>query len=193
MTHAEEQRERREYIEDERRKRQQPSTLHQHAIADAETDRGRFTAIERATVIGSTPLPQYPQLPSGPWSGEDLVGIEPPLGFEIHAMASIDPSPVFIPVEAPGPASADAPSVLTVPDVQRADAGQLSDPLPSAMAAGGAPVPSATSPDVEQGGAASSNPKLASVAPTKPSFTRSPQGRLTFGYEVVPGLRRKRW
>jgi hypothetical protein len=31
-------------------------------------------------------------------------------------------------------------------------------------------------------------PKLASLAPPPP---QSPQGRLTFGYEVVPGLRRK--
>jgi hypothetical protein len=27
--------------------------------------------------------------------------------------------------------------------------------------------------------------------PQPASFTRSPQGRITFGYEVVPGLRRK--
>jgi hypothetical protein len=27
--------------------------------------------------------------------------------------------------------------------------------------------------------------------PSTPSFTRSAQGRITFGYEVVPGLRRK--
>jgi hypothetical protein len=33
-------------------------------------------------------------------------------------------------------------------------------------------------------------PKLASLAP-KPQPSISPEGRITFGYEVVPGLRRK--
>jgi hypothetical protein len=139
-SHQDEQRERREYIEDELRKRQQGSTLHQFATADAEFDRGRFTATERATVIGSSETPQYPQLPSGPWSGQNPEpGIEPPLGYEIHAMQPLEPpngcgtssfetpTETSSPFVGTGPASADAPStVLPSSDEQRAGAGPSS-------------------------------------------------------------------
>jgi hypothetical protein len=121
--HQREQQERREYIEDERRKRQQGSTFHQHAIADAEFDRGRFTANEKVTVIGSSETPQYPQLPSGPWSGQDPVPDEPPLGFSVNDMP-IEPSTVSAssPVEVGPTSEADAPStVVPFSDVQLAD------------------------------------------------------------------------
>ncbi|MGB8895876.1 MAG: hypothetical protein WCD13_16450, partial [Pseudolabrys sp.] len=37
-------------------------------------------------VIGSTPSPTYPQLPSGPWAGDDPVPNEEPFGMDINVM-----------------------------------------------------------------------------------------------------------
>jgi hypothetical protein len=54
-----------------------------------------------------------------------MVPPEPPLGFSVNEMVPIEPSPVSAssPVEVTDPASADAPLVIPVPDVPRADAG----------------------------------------------------------------------
>jgi hypothetical protein len=60
----------------------QATTFHQHAQADADIPRGRFTAHERSTVVGATanPYGSLPKMPEGnPWAGPDLVGDEPPL------------------------------------------------------------------------------------------------------------------
>jgi hypothetical protein len=61
------------------------STYKTHAEADANQARagGRYSAELAQTVVGSEPFPKYPALPSGPWSGEDLVGQEPPLGYSV--------------------------------------------------------------------------------------------------------------
>jgi hypothetical protein len=60
------------------------STLHQHAQADADTPRGRFSAVSAAYVVGSEPIPRYPQA-SGPFQS-DPVPDEPPLGFDNPAL-----------------------------------------------------------------------------------------------------------
>jgi hypothetical protein len=97
----------------------QRTTLAQFAQADADQRRGRFDAHEKSTVIGSTPLPKYPQLPaSSPWAGPDLVPTEPAFGVDINEMepcgqphelkashASLEPSSLPSPAQATRPSS----------------------------------------------------------------------------------------
>jgi len=107
-------------VRQQEQEREQATTFHQHAVADAETPRGRFTAVAQASVIGSKPdvASAYPaaaaahqiQLPDEP----PLSAYENP-GFE---PSTVNPS---APVEATSPA--DAPTAL--PSVER-DAGLLS-------------------------------------------------------------------
>ena len=48
---------------------------------------GRFAKLTPATITGSTPSPQYPQLPaSSPWSGGFDQNMELVLGFSVDAM-----------------------------------------------------------------------------------------------------------
>jgi hypothetical protein len=94
----------------DRRVRQQAeaSTYFQHAHHP--DIGGRFALEGTPQIVGSTPTPRYPQLPSGPWSGEDLVGTEPPLGFRVDDMVPLEHTsvPPVAASEATGP-TADAP------------------------------------------------------------------------------------
>jgi hypothetical protein len=97
------------------------STFHQFAQADANIDRGRFTAHERSTVVGATPGPVYPAGPA--WCadpGSQL--LEPPLGLD---NPELEPSSLLAPAVAqatPNPASGEvAPSIPL--DVERRGAG----------------------------------------------------------------------
>ena len=104
------------------RLREQAGTFLSHTHAD--TAGGRFAAAEAQTVIGRDSAPHYPQLPaSSPWGGEDLVGPEPPLGFSVDEMPSLEPLPLPDTAQATDePASdGDAPSEAPLADVQRAD------------------------------------------------------------------------
>jgi hypothetical protein len=80
-----EQEERRRTLDNDRRVReqQQGATLSDFATAEAAEDRGRFTAHEKSTVVGSTPNPAtaYPQGPA--WSATELPD-EPPLGVSVE-------------------------------------------------------------------------------------------------------------
>ena len=120
---ADEQRERRETLENDRRVREQQargSTYLDHHHAELG---GRFGAVETETITGRL-SPQPPPLPaSSPWAGPDMVPPEPPLGYSVN---DLEPSS---PVGVTGPASGDAPSaVVPVPvDEPRADAGSLSN------------------------------------------------------------------
>jgi hypothetical protein len=127
MTAAESER---ELTQDEKRAtlandiRQPPATLHAFAQIEAEMPRGRFTATERATVIGVGP-PSYPQLPaSSPWAA-DPVPAENPLNLDVNAMppcgepheiaASIaaqdaPPPEQSSPAQVPGSSTAASPS-----------------------------------------------------------------------------------
>jgi hypothetical protein len=75
---------------DLRRQQQQkepPNTLHQHALASAnDTVGGRFAALGNPHVVGSAPIPKYPELPANSPSHFDPVPNEPPLGFAIDEM-----------------------------------------------------------------------------------------------------------
>jgi hypothetical protein len=70
-------------------------TYHQIAETEFTGDRGRWTARERSTVIGSEPV-TYPKLPdASPWANNP-VGQEPPLGFSIDAL---EPTGTHVEVE----------------------------------------------------------------------------------------------
>jgi hypothetical protein len=138
---AKENRERAEIMKAEARMREQePTTMHGFAMAEMAQSRGRFAEAEgKQHVVGSTPGPAYPRLPSGPWSGRDPVPDEPPLGSDINFVepcgtaaeieaslrALASPTGVASPVVT-GPTS-DAPSPLMVDgDVPRSDVGPSS-------------------------------------------------------------------
>jgi hypothetical protein len=92
------------------------STFQNFAQSEANVARGRFTAELAQTVVGTEPLPRYPQLPSSsPWSGLGPdPGQEPPLGYSTDRMSR--PAPV----EAePNPANAPSDPL----DVERAGLG----------------------------------------------------------------------
>jgi hypothetical protein len=114
LSSQEEQAERRRVMAQDASLREQGGTFHQHAQADADTPRGRFSAVSNAYVVGSTAVPQYPAA-SGPFQ-RDPVPNEEPLGYAIDA---VEPSTVVTDVEAHGDLSPAAPSTLPSGDVQR--------------------------------------------------------------------------
>jgi hypothetical protein len=81
LSKHEEQAERLEVLENEKRLR--ATTLSQFAQSEADIDRGRFTAHERSTVVGATPIPKYEGAPN--WA-HDPVPTENPLGYSINEM-----------------------------------------------------------------------------------------------------------
>ena len=67
--------------------REQASTFLDHARAAADDEAGgRFARIQPQSVIGSTPIPQYPQ--AGTPFQSDPCGLEPPLGYRIDDLES---------------------------------------------------------------------------------------------------------
>ena len=80
------------------------STFHQHALADAQIPRGRFSAVETTYVVGSKPTIAYPAAGA---HQADPCGTEPALGYDIN---SLEQASVL--AEAQGPTGdAVAPSV----------------------------------------------------------------------------------
>jgi hypothetical protein len=76
------QAERRRVLENDRLARE-GSTYHNHAVSSAnDLMGGRFGVDSKSVVIGSSPI-SYPRIPSGPWSGADIVPPEQPLGYAI--------------------------------------------------------------------------------------------------------------
>src|SRR6516164_1669285 len=70
------------------------STLHQHAIADAATPKGRFTAEAHSSIVGQSADP-WPKMPEGnPWA-HDPVPKEEPLGFRIDEMEPLEQPPAL--------------------------------------------------------------------------------------------------
>src|SRR5262249_29243505 len=71
-------------------------TFHQHALAEAEPPRGRYSAIANAQVVGATALPNYPacspalavQLPDEPPLGFDNPALEPSSALPSVAQAT---------------------------------------------------------------------------------------------------------
>ena len=88
-SHQDEQFERQRVFAQDQSVARQATTMHAFALADAQTPRGRFSAVETATVVGSTPVPQYPQA-STPFQ-RDPVPDEPPLGLDNPALEPARP------------------------------------------------------------------------------------------------------
>jgi hypothetical protein len=89
-----------------RRQQDEASTLHARAVAEASQSLGRFDAMGKPHVTGSTPIPQYPAAGA---HQSDPVPAEPPLGFPVDAMPTDEPSTAFPVVEQTGD-PVDAPS-----------------------------------------------------------------------------------
>jgi hypothetical protein len=89
LSKHEEERERRETLENDRRVREQQkqseaSTFHQHAQAAADDlAGGRFAGVNPSTVVGSEPAVKYPAA-SPTWQIQ--LPDEPPLGFDNPAL-----------------------------------------------------------------------------------------------------------
>jgi hypothetical protein len=96
------------------------TTFHQHAQAFAdEVNQGRFAATGVPRVVGSTPVPNYPQA-STPFQS-DPVPPEPPLGFSID---QLEPSALPCAEETCAPAgAAHAAGNLPPTSAQPDDAG----------------------------------------------------------------------
>jgi hypothetical protein len=123
LSRQEEERERRETLENDRKvleaERQriarEGTTLHRFAQSQAdELSGGRFAAINPTTVVGSDPTLKYPPLPSSsPWSGaQPEPGVEPQLGYEINRLTPYELEPSMgttRPVEDTGGAPSSAP------------------------------------------------------------------------------------
>src|SRR6516165_9899337 len=95
------------------------TTFHQHALADALTPRGRFSAVETSYVVGSKPdiSGAYPAASA---AHQIQLPDEPPLGLDNPAL---DPQPMT--TEGSG-GDADAP--LAPPDVEPAPPLSHDDP-----------------------------------------------------------------
>jgi hypothetical protein len=108
---------------------QQGSTFHQHAQAQAdEINQGRFAATGSPRVVGSTPsvASQYPAA-SAPFQA-DPVGVEPPLGFRIDEMPSLESSALNpVGVEEPGAPAGAASSPSDIAPPSRDGVDQASD------------------------------------------------------------------
>jgi hypothetical protein len=81
--HQREQQERRETLQNDRKVREQGTTLSQFAQAEANEVGGRFSGHEKATVVGAQESPAYPAAPN--WAF-DPAGVEPALGIDINAI-----------------------------------------------------------------------------------------------------------
>jgi hypothetical protein len=145
----EQQEERRRVFAQDQSLPKQAITFYQHALADADIPRGRFTEHERSTVIGSTPTPAYPAGPA--WSADPGAQcVEPPLGLDNPALEEASTGLLSSPVEQTGPTSDDAPST---PLGQRTGVGSLShsdDPATEGLA------PPLATPRAQRGGVGSS-------------------------------------
>ena len=98
-SHQDEQKLRRDTFDHDMRLRNQGSTFHQHAQADAQTPRGRFSAVETTYVVGSKPTIAYPAAGA---HQADPVRPEPPLGYRVDDLEPLRPEEA----QAPEPTSA---------------------------------------------------------------------------------------
>jgi hypothetical protein len=110
LSSQEEQIERRRVFAEDQSLPRQATTMHAFAQADAAMPRGRFSAVEAATVVGSNPTIDYPAGPA--WSADPgSQCVEPPLGEDNPAL-----EPSSCEAQATGPTS-DAPTPLGQRDV----------------------------------------------------------------------------
>jgi hypothetical protein len=87
LSSQEEQAERRRVFAQDQSVQRQATTMLAHAIADAAIPRGRFSAVEAATVVGANPVIDYPAGPA--WSADPGAQcVEPPLGLDNPALTA---------------------------------------------------------------------------------------------------------
>ena len=84
-------------------------TFHQHALAEAQTPQGRFSAHAAATVIGSKSgiASAYPAASA---AHQTELPPEPALGYEIDRPDAFDPGPDVSPAQGLGDPASDVPS-----------------------------------------------------------------------------------
>jgi hypothetical protein len=113
------------------REQERAATMHGLALNELAQPRGRFAEAEgKQFVVGSTPGPIYPALPSGPWSGADPVPDEPPLGYSVDDMPELATGLSSLSPVATGRTS-DAPSSFVEGDEPRSvDVRPSSSPTP---------------------------------------------------------------
>jgi hypothetical protein len=122
--HQIEQAERRRVFAQDQSVQRQATTMHQFAQADAQTPRGRFSAVDAASVIGATAVPNYPAAASQ----RDPVPPENPLGYSIDAM---EPSTVSsFPVEQTGDPTDPASTTPLAVERVGSSLSQSGDPTP---------------------------------------------------------------
>jgi len=85
LSSQEEQEDRRRTMRNDARVREQGGTFHAHALADAETPRGRFSAVSAAYVVGSKPDVASAYTAAGAHQA-DPCGTEPALGYDINSL-----------------------------------------------------------------------------------------------------------
>jgi hypothetical protein len=117
LSRQEEETERRRVFAQDQSVQRQATTMHQFAQSEAETPRGRFSAVDNATVVGAQPTTNYPAAAA---HQHDPVPKEEPLGYRIDAMPELEATSSA--PQATDPTSDDAPTPLG----QRADVGSLS-------------------------------------------------------------------
>ena len=105
LSSQEEQAERRRVFAQDQSLPKQATTMHQFALADVQTPRGRYTTQEQSTVTGANPVIDYPAGPA--WRadpGSQL--LEPPLGLDNPALEPARPDEAQA---TDGPADPSAP------------------------------------------------------------------------------------
>src|SRR5262245_7087545 len=125
LSKHEDQHERRETLRNDLsvRQQEQGSTMHAHAQADAETPRGRFSAVSAATVIGSK-SDVAGAYPAAAAAHQTEVPPEPPLGYRIDAMEPLGLSPsAEAQGNSPNPASGEVVPFSASLDVEQRGAG----------------------------------------------------------------------
>src|SRR6516165_5910500 len=102
----------------------QASTFHQHALADAQTPRGRFSAVETATVIGSKP-DAASAYPAASAAHQIQLPDEPPLSLDNPAL-----NPSELEAVSSAPQATNGPGDPSAPlGVERAGPSFSSEPM----------------------------------------------------------------
>jgi len=135
LSSQEEQTERRRVFAQDQSLRDQATTFHQHAVADADIPRGRFAAVDAAYVVGSK-ADVASAYPAASAHQADPCGPEPPLGYRIDDLNLSDPGSDDTQA-GPPPAGPDTGPTLAAPStpLRGASVGPLSSqPNPASVA-----------------------------------------------------------
>jgi hypothetical protein len=109
------------------------STFSTFAQSEMEQTRSRFNAEQEQIVVGRDPIPKYPALSSGPWSGQDPVPDEEPLGYSVDEMSRSRPEqgPLSSARSATGEGAPAKPPVVAAPSSSSPSPQRFQDRPPS--------------------------------------------------------------